>query len=39
MRLSRFGEEQMIGILREQGGGCTDSGCVPAPRVQHGDLL
>ena len=32
MKASRFSEEQIIGILREQGAGQKNGGCLPPPR-------
>src|SRR5712691_6080109 len=39
MKRSRFNEEQIIAILREQGGGGEDSRCMPKARGQRGDVL
>ena len=39
MKGSRFSEEQIIGVLREQEAGAQDRGGVPAPRDLERDLL
>ncbi|MEN2975591.1 hypothetical protein WG926_00420 [Tistrella sp. BH-R2-4] len=39
MKRSRFSEEQIIGILKEQGGRRVDGGCVPPSWNLERDLL
>ena len=39
MKHSRFTEEQIIGVRREQKAGGEDDGRLPPPRGQRGDLL
>ena len=39
MKKSRFSEEQIIAVLKEQPGGDSDGGALPQARDQRGDVL